>query len=53
MTDAQPPGVPRFTRRRAALTVAAGLLPAGALVGGAVGMARPADQRRPGADPQR
>ncbi len=34
MTTPQPPGVPRFTRRRASLTVAAGLLPAGALVGG-------------------
>ena len=33
MTDAQPPGVPRFSRRRAAVTVAAGLLPAGVLVG--------------------
>jgi hypothetical protein len=34
MTEAQPPGVPRFTRRRAALTVAVGLVPAGAVVGG-------------------
>jgi hypothetical protein len=34
MTGAQPPGVPRVTRRRAVLTVAVGLLPAGALVGG-------------------
>ncbi len=33
MTEAQPSGVPRITRRRAAVTVAVGLLPAGALVG--------------------
>jgi hypothetical protein len=34
MTDARMPDVPRVSRRRAALTVAAGLLPAGVLVGG-------------------
>jgi hypothetical protein len=34
VTDAPPPSVPRVSRRRAALTVVAGLLPAGVLVGG-------------------
>jgi len=34
MTDARTPGVPRVSRRRAALTVTTGLLPAGVLVGG-------------------
>ena len=34
MTEVQRPGAPRVSRRRAALTVAAGLLPAGVLVGG-------------------
>jgi Protein of unknown function (DUF2567) len=33
MTDAPTPEVPRISRRRAALTVATGLLPAGALAG--------------------
>jgi hypothetical protein len=34
VTDAPAPSVPRVSRRRAALTVVAGLLPAGVLVGG-------------------
>jgi hypothetical protein len=34
VTDAPAPSVPRVSRRRAALTVVAGLLPAGLLVGG-------------------
>jgi hypothetical protein len=34
MTDERTPGLPRMTRRRAALMVAVGLLPAGAIVGG-------------------
>jgi hypothetical protein len=33
MTDVQAGGAPRISRRRAAITVAAGLLPVGALVG--------------------
>jgi hypothetical protein len=33
MTDVQTAGAPRISRRRAAITVAAGLLPVGALVG--------------------
>ena len=33
MTDVQTSGAPRISRRRAAITVAAGLLPVGALVG--------------------
>jgi hypothetical protein len=34
MTDIPTPDIPRLSRRRAGLTVAAGLLPAGVLVGG-------------------
>ena len=53
MTDVQAGGAPRISRRRAAVTVAAGLLPAGALVGALWAWLAPPIHGCGGVDPQR
>ena len=53
MTDVRSVGVPRTSRRRAAVTVAVWLLPVGVLAGGLWAWLVPAAARCGGADPQR